>query len=170
MNYHGNTGEGDEIVTLTIKKSITNDQLKTSPLTAVELIPPTEILNFTGIPKEVIIPDLCIGKLTVEDVYDDVNPPCKFYLAWGSDFGFLVCGSFTHAGEAGYSNQLGSEGNTPVWVPFNGVIPYQGQIPSDLLLDNGLYFWMDNGAEELSGGGDNNKFDLIVNYRILRLP
>lgn len=156
---------------------ISNDQIINGPTTPIELIPPTELLNYSGTPS--VLPVPVLATLTLDNtsgVYGNISTNSKMLLAWGSDWSATALYSLkinAGTGEQTFQSMNGifngQSGGGGYIVAFNGpMIPVEFPI-HDNIQDNGLYLVLSNPDGNLSLGHANNYGLVNLYYFLLRL-
>jgi hypothetical protein len=152
--------------------TLTDADIKALPTTPFVIIPPTEILDYSGLPTQLVWPFVSFSLVTSHAAdYTNVNVGCFFGVDWGSDDSYTLC---TRATTNNIINELGEFGTyLPLQLTgsnFGASLPAYTNTLKDSLLDNALVFFAQNqGDGNFTGGDPANEMKLIVRYTVIDL-
>jgi hypothetical protein len=159
-----------ELQTSTV--TVTDAQIKTLPSVPVQIVVPTEILNYESLPQELAFPFFTIATLNNGVPYTNVTDGSSLLLAWGSGWD-LACQYSTRMDSESFArtnmNGIFNGGPPPSIIGFNGPVLTDGSLLNPMLSDNGLYLAMNNSDGNLTGGDPANTLVITTNYRFIPL-
>lgn len=171
------SGGGGSGAFLSTTVTLTAAEILTLPSTPVELVAPTEILDYGSPPSSLPFPLMCNGWLKMSEAWDNVGNPVFLDLCWGSDYSSLIGRAvewlttdppgFNSYGNGAFSRSGNGDWAIPFVLapnPFGGA-GYQ---------DNGIYVAVSqNGSPTLgdfTGGDPDATLTLTTFYYVNELP
>jgi hypothetical protein len=155
--------------------TLTDAQVKALPTTPAVIVPPTEVLNYSGVPVHLYAPLLGIARVATHLAdYANVDSTCIFGFNLGSD------NSFTYSTQSlvgSADNILNTAGGIGVFSPATLTGSAAGALTlaftntlSDALLDNAVVFsCLNGGAGDFTGGDSGNELKLTVFYVLVEV-
>lgn len=163
-----------------VTKTLNNVQIIALPTTPIVIVPPTEVLEYSGTPTQVPFPTLSFFSVnTLAGLYTNVDAGGKFVFQMGSDqsadllsvdHGYLG-NPLTNAEVRMFRAQttaslvsLPAAPADPHAHPFDGISIKL----SDNLEDNALVLWFNNNGDGVfTGGHASNSLKLTMFYTII---
>jgi hypothetical protein len=150
-------------------KTLTDAQIKALPTTPIVLVPPTEVINYTGLPTKLQLPLFGFSIVTnLTGAYTNVDAAVNWFINLGSDNSFTFSTGLQGNGVAGFggvawyapSQLTGSAANDPTRASANNL--------DSSLLDNAIVLAVNNqGDGNFTGGDPANALHVTVFYTII---
>lgn len=165
MGFFGNTSQ-----TYLVQAVLDNDQILALPTTPYVVVPPTEVLNYSGVPVELFVPIIGIARVAVhQGDYANIDGACIFGFNFGSDNSFTYSTQTLAGSAADILNTVGGVGffspSTLAGSAAGALNLASTNTLNDALLDNAVVFaCLNGGSGDFTGGHANNQLKLTVLY------